>query len=525
MLVLAGGATGSYNRRHMKRLFDIAKAITGGIVLAGLPLATSQATVTAPALAVPAQLAIAEIKITGDEYVVLQNNSGATITDLSQYWLESFNNVNPLTAGASNSSQQLPAVGLAPTQSVLLSVVARPTCAAAVAGKLNLSLTDGGGFLQIVQMSQAASGAVNHTPGDAVSWSSAAAGQIANVASSTKDPQGMYYRYEVAANSFGWQLADQDTANPCQLNVTITPAGSTLKQITSLLGLLSAADSAPATIISLSAADAATPLIGDASLPPIDQGLIIPEITELLPNPLGTGNDTTAEYIELYNPNDQSFDLSNFSLRAGTTKLYSYVFPTGSVLPGKAFRAYYAGITGLSLSNSGGRVSLLDPDNEELISSDMYGPAKDGQAWALANGNWYWTINLTPAAANLIVQPMLAMPKAAAATASSPGKSVPQASKAKVAAKVTAAKTVTPKAAKAKPKTALATNSAAVAPLSSRPIHSSVLALVAGLALLYGAYEYRTDISNQFFKFRRQLTARRANRFETARSRSDRARQ
>ena len=247
-------------------------------------------------------------------------------------------------------------------------------------------------------------------------------------------------------------------------------------------------------------------------MPLTDEGLIIPEITELLPNPPGSGNDAVAEYIELYNPNDQPFDLSNFSLRTGKTVLHSYVFPSGTSLPGRAFSAHYAVATGLSLSNSGGRVSLLDPLGNELISSATYGVAKDGQAWALANGNWYWTISLTPGASNVIIQPISATAKPLASSTSSKSKTVVlKTPKVKSLATPKAAKTTKPKTTKpklTKSKTVLTATSAAVT-VPKRPIHSSVLALVAGLALLYGAYEYRTDISNQLFKFRKQLTIRR----------------
>jgi len=500
----------SFVMGFMNRVLKLGLVSLLGVILAVAPSATSYALTTPPPLAVPTELVLAEIKITGDEFLIIQNNSGTNIADLSQYWLEGFNNVNPLAAGVSSSTQQLPAVNLAAGQSVMLSAVARPTCAVAVAGKLNLSLSDSGGFLEIVQLTPVASGAVSHLPGDAVSWSSSTSGQIAQVPSSTKDPQGMYYRYQMATNSFGWQLADQDTANPCQLNVVITSGGTTLKQSPSLDGLLSANDSAPSRIVSLATDDiiASSPL--GSNLPQADEGLIIPEITELLPNPSSSGNDTVAEYIELYNPNDQPFDLSSFSLRSGTTVLHSYTFPPGTSLPGQAFSAYYAVVTGLSLSNSGGRVGLLDPLGNELISSATYGSAKDDQAWALANGNWYWTISPTPGAPNVIIQPMATTANSLVTTTSQPA--VSKTTKAKSATTPKAAKA--PKAATtkstkaAKPKTVLAASSAAVA-LPQRPIHASVLALVAGLALLYGAYEYRTDLSNQLFKLRRQFTNRR----------------
>ena len=88
--------------------------------------------------------------------------------------------------------------------------------------------------------------------------------------------------------------------------------------------LKTAATSPPATIISTTEVDATDPasalLAAHASqMPAADIGLSAPQISELLPNPAGTGNDATDEFIELYNPNDQPFDLSGFVLQTGLT--------------------------------------------------------------------------------------------------------------------------------------------------------------------------------------------------------------
>src|SRR5579862_4689776 len=89
---------------------------------AGLLPANRALSLTAPPVpAVPPTLALSEIKITGDEFIVLRNNSGQDINDLSNYWLDDFNNNQPLASGVSRSSQQLPAVKLGRNQTILLS--------------------------------------------------------------------------------------------------------------------------------------------------------------------------------------------------------------------------------------------------------------------------------------------------------------------------------------------------------------------------------------------------------------------
>src|SRR5258708_5266778 len=169
--------------------------------------------VTPPVLAVPGGLSLAEIKITGNEFVVLQNN-GPAITDLSRFWLYAFNNVNPMASGVSSSSQQLPTGALASGQIVLLSASGGYTCGAAVAAKLSLSLTDSGGFLQIVQTSFSG-GTLVQTAGDSVSWSSglnSAAGMITNLPSNSVAPKRAFSRYHNtgAGAPYLWRIDDDD---------------------------------------------------------------------------------------------------------------------------------------------------------------------------------------------------------------------------------------------------------------------------------------------------------------------------
>jgi hypothetical protein len=199
----------------------------------------------------------------------------------------------------------------------------------------------------------------------------------------------------------------------------------------------------------------------------------------LLPNPTGTGNDATDEFIELYNPNPAAFDLTGFTLQTGATTKHSYVFPAGTDLAPQSFTAFYSSVTGLSLSNTSGQADLLDPFGNKLSATDVYGTAKDGQAWSLANGKWYFTTAPTPNAANVVKQITIA------SKATTKGNSV-------VKGVSTAASS--------------ATNAAQAA--SPVPIHPLVLAAIAVLAVGYGVYEYRNDLANGIHQFR----ANRANR-------------
>ncbi|MDB5185067.1 MAG: Non specific extracellular endonuclease cleaving [Candidatus Saccharibacteria bacterium] len=437
--------------------------------------AASLALTTAPPLALPPTLAIAQIKVTGDEFLVLVNNSASNINDLSQYSIESFNNASPLAHGVSSSAQQLPAAELQAGQSLLLSADSRVTCGATVAGDLSLNLADGGGFLQVVKLSLDATGAVVRTPADLVSWTSATSGaKIVGVPTSSKDPTAAFYRYDVG-DSYSWQLADVDSQNFCTLDVAVTTGGTVAKQAvdTSLAG--QQLETPPATIVSIAAVAGDTPA---PSVPARNLHLQPPQITELLPNPAGTGTDSTDEFVELYNANATSFDLSGYLLQTGTTTVHKYAFPGGTSLPAKSFVAFYSEATGFSLSNTGAQLRLADPTGKVIGSSDAYTNAKDGQSWAYAKGKWYWTVSLTPNAANIIKQPVTAKSKAAAKAAKSAGTTAKLAS------------------------TAVSGSSGGQSALPTPPIHATIVAIVVAVALLYAAYEYRSDLANRLHQLR-----------------------
>ena len=444
-----------------------------------------------PVLTGPSGLSLIEIKITGNEFVMLQNNTGSAISDLSKYWLYDFNNVNPLAAGVSSSTQQLPPVPLSPGQTVLLNSSGGQTCGAAVTAKLSISLTDAGGFLEVVQTS-VVNNVLQQVAGDAVSWSSganSAPGMIANVPSSTADPAGAYYRYQnTTTPPFLWQLSDVDTTNPCQLDIKIA---NTLTAGPSNPGnQFFAGSPPPAVFIESSDDSSAGPVI-----PPSDIGLAAPVVNEILPNPAEPQSDDEDEFIELYNPNIKSFDLTGFKLEVGTRTLHDYTFPSGTQLPPHSFVAFYAVDTNLSMSNTGGQVKLLDPFSNILSQTDIYSSAKDGQTWALANGKWYWTTVSTANGANIIKTPVAAKKKTKT--------TVKKASAVASAAKIKGAPA--------------AVNSNSNLPSSATQtsnLHLPILVGVGAAALIYALYEYRHDLANRFYQFRRYRENRRIARVQ-----------
>lgn len=232
---------------------------------------------------------------------------------------------------------------------------------------------------------------------------------------------------------------------------------------------------------------AATPKI-----PSSNAGLSAPQLTELLPNPGSPQKDAEDEFIELYNSNAASYDLSGYMLRIGATGSKKYTFPAGTKLPAKSFVAFFSADTRISLSNSTGRVILLDPLEREISKTDAYTNAKDSQSWARAQGKWQWTTKPSPNAENVI--------------------SVPAVTKKASTNKATTAKTANTASAK-KAQSESAQNASGTAEVEQKsPVHPLALAVVGGFALLYGAYEYRRDMANKFYQFRSYRAARRENR-------------
>jgi hypothetical protein len=449
----------------MKKYFITVFLMFGAVFL---PIKPALSVTAPPPPAAPPALAISEIKITGDEFVILRNNTGKDIADLSSYWLDDFNSSQPLGPGVSRSTQQLPAAKLASGQTILLSSNGMAACGAAVVAKLSVSLTDGGGFLQVVQISQNSLG-VLQLPVDYASWSSGADPLIPNVPSSTKDPKAAYYRY---ANStgFAWQLADLDPSNTCQLDVA---GGSSVNT-----GLLQATSPVP----SIKSVSSNTGL----SIPAGDVGLAAPQISEVLPNPAAPQTDADDEFIELYNSNNNIFDLSGFILQVGTSTVHKYTLPDAAHMDPHQFMAFLSSDTGLSLSNTDGQVKLLDPGGNVLGQTDEYGTAKDGYAWIQVDGLWQWTTTPTPNAANVLTSPP-------------------------------AAKTAVKSASTSKGSKSGKTSSAASSPSSNFPssgtpagsLHPAILAGIGSLAVVYALYEYRNDLANQLYKLRRYRAARR----------------
>lgn len=439
-------------------------------------------------------LTISQLKITSSngQFITLHNMTAATL-DMSKYQLQYFNSYDLAKA---TSSRLISLSGAVPPHGYFMVNDSQMLlCYQLAIDSVSLGLSSTAGMIQVMAYDQSSPGtSVTPVLQDYVGWTKTAAAGAQTLPASTSaflrrlPLDGNNDAIVTSPGSGSWQTVQPDTNNPCSL---VTASNTPVNMPTGLNLLLPSAPP-PATFVDT---DPETGTVAPSvALPAADIGLMAPQINELLPNPDGTGNDATDEYIELYNANDKPFDLSGFGLQTGLTTLRKYTFPAGTSLAPKSFTAFYSEATGLSLSNTSGQAKLLDPAGNSVSSSEVYSSAKDGRAWALANGKWYWTTSVTPNAANVIKQPASGEKSA---TSSKTSKAV---------------KTAVAKSAKSKTKAAAKVSGALNDQPAVTPIHTRVLALVAGLALLYGAYEYRADLAGKIYRLKRYFGARFSNR-------------
>lgn len=223
-------------------------------------------------------------------------------------------------------------------------------------------------------------------------------------------------------------------------------------------------------------------------------------ITEILPDPASPSEDAHDEFIELYNPHNQPVALQDYVLEAGANWRYKFILPELTIAP-HSYLVFTADQTGITLSNSGTGVRLLDPTEKVVDEALAYGAAKTGQSWIrLEQGGWQWTLEPTPGAANILHE------EPAKVVATSAPKA-PKAAKKPVAA----AKPKKPAAVKAtKPKEqkpAVATPSQQAAQTKNDPNYW-LIGTVAALAGGYALYEYRHDARGMLRRIREAKKAK-----------------
>lgn len=122
------------------------------------------------------------------------------------------------------------------------------------------------------------------------------------------------------------------------------------------------------------------------------------EITELLPNPIGS--DAGNEFIEVFNPNDSDVNLSNYVLNVGSSAT-NYVFPISSIVGAGKYISFSNDDIRFTLVNTTSKVDLMSADGQIIDEAPAYINPNDGMAWALIDGVWQYTDQPTPGGANV----------------------------------------------------------------------------------------------------------------------------
>lgn len=235
-------------------------------------------------------------------------------------------------------------------------------------------------------------------------------------------------------------------------------------------------------------------------------------LNELMVDPATPLTDAHDEWVELYNPSNQSQNLQGYTIVAGDTTVYKHTFPSGAVIEPMGYIVVTSADTSLALANGGSVVKIVDPTGV-VIDQTAYDTAVTGQTWAKnSDGLWVWTSTSTESAPNIITQPTA---QKIVATALAAKKAT---TKAKTTAKkVTTSKTTAPKSAaatkvtKVKSSKDTAIYEPATVPAPS-PMPAWLLAVLGILAVIYSGYEYRFDITNKIHQLSANREARRINR-------------
>lgn len=133
-------------------------------------------------------------------------------------------------------------------------------------------------------------------------------------------------------------------------------------------------------------------------------------VNEALPNPIG--NDTTGEFIELFNTSAGPTDLSGAQLDDADGGSTPYTIPVSTTIASGSYLSFSRGETGITLNNEGDRARLLAADGS-LVSELIFGSSPaEGAAWARrTDGSADWTTTPTAGGTNVFTPLLTAEPE------------------------------------------------------------------------------------------------------------------
>lgn len=125
-------------------------------------------------------------------------------------------------------------------------------------------------------------------------------------------------------------------------------------------------------------------------------------LNEILPSP--EGSDAEEEWVEFFNQNDFSSDLSGWQMTDTTGSVKTYLFPAGTLISAKGFLTLTRPISGITLNNGGDGLQLKKP-NGALADQVSFSSAPRGQSYNRGTNDWEWSDTPTPGSENVFVAP------------------------------------------------------------------------------------------------------------------------
>lgn len=217
------------------------------------------------------------------------------------------------------------------------------------------------------------------------------------------------------------------------------------------------------------------------------------ELSELFIDPDKPLTDAEDEFVEIYNPTNESVDLEGYSIQTGMKYSYKFTLPD-IVIKSRQYLALFAIDTGLVLSNTEGQAQLLDPAGQTIYEASPYQKAKPNTSWAVIGGSWQWTAQSTPNAANIAVATGVGDNNGSRAASS----------RTYLSGGNTLGVDSSGRGVYEEPEV-----------LANEQVDTAVVAGVGALALLYAGNEYRYDLANFFAKLRRYFASRRSGGAQT----------
>ncbi len=145
--------------------------------------------------------------------------------------------------------------------------------------------------------------------------------------------------------------------------------------------------------------DSPTPGASNAGAMPNGDAVLI---NEFLPDP---NTLYSVEWIELYNPLDETVDISGYILddiiSGGTGP---FTIPVGTTIPAHGFVVFYQNVTGIALNNAGDTVNYLMPDGITILDSYTYSSSADDISYGRetdGSSTWVTFDTPTPGASNI----------------------------------------------------------------------------------------------------------------------------